>query len=112
VDPAEKAAQWPARPLALDVGARRFDELAVGHTRGADGLTGATAEAEVEVRDGRVGQGKASLGERLDEEDPASRRIHLGAEHVKGRAIGEAEAAMHAAVDALDVVAVERERPG
>ena len=88
-----------ADAMALELVARGLEQLAEGHSRGTGRLAAATAEAEVEVRDGRVGQGKASLGERLDEEDPASRRIRLRAENGKGRAIGEAEAAMHAAVE-------------
>ena len=46
--------------------------------------------------DRRVRQRDAPLGERLDQEDAAARRVHLGAEDGEGRAVREAEPAVHA----------------
>ena len=110
VHPAEEPAQRAARPLALDLRARRLDELAVGHARGTHGLAGAAAEAEIQVRGGGVGQGDASLGQRLDQENAPARRVHLGAQLGERRAVGEAEPAVHAAVDTLDALPVQGER--
>jgi hypothetical protein len=67
VHPAEEPPQRAARPLALDLRARRLDELAVGHARGTHGLAGAAAETEIQMGGGGVGQGDASLGQRLDQ---------------------------------------------
>ena len=111
IHPAKESAEGAAGALSLDVGTRGFDQLAIGNRGGTHRLAGAAAEAEIEVRGGGVGEADAPLRHGLDEEDPAARRIHLGAENGKGRAIGEAEAAVHAAVDALDVVPMQQERP-
>jgi hypothetical protein len=110
VHPAEEAPQHAARALALDVGARGLDELAIGHARRAHGLAGAAAEAQVEMRRGGVRERDAALRHRLDQEDAPAGRIHLRAEQGEGRAVGEAEAAVHAAIDPFYVVAVQGER--
>src|SRR6266700_265394 len=110
IEPAEESPRDTARALALDLCATGLDELAVRHPRWADRLAGAAAEAEIEMRLGRLRQGDAPLGQRLDQHDAAARRVHLGAEDREGRAIGEAEPAMHAAIDAFHVEPVELER--
>src|SRR5215467_12431082 len=110
VHPAEEAAERAAGTLALHLGARGLDELAVGHAGGAHRLAGAAAEAEIEMGDRGVAQLEPALRERLHDKDAAARRVHLGAEDGEGGAVREAEAAVHAAVHALHVVTVEGER--
>src|SRR5215472_16101626 len=112
VHPAEEPAERAAGALLLHLGTGGLDKLPVGDARGAHRLAGATAEAEIEVRDGGVAQLEPAFCERLHDEDAAARRVHLGAEDREGGAVGEAEAAVHAAVYALHVVAMEGERAG
>ncbi len=112
VHPAEEPAQGTAGALTLDLRARRLDELAVGYAGGTDRLASPTAETEIEVRGRRVGQRDAPLGQRLDQEDAPARGVHLGPQLGEGRAVGQAEPAVHAAVDALHALAVEREGRG
>ena len=110
VDPPEPPAEEPARPLPLDLGARGLDELAVRDAGRAGRLAGAAAQAEIEMGNRGVGQVDPALGERLDQHDAAARRVHLRPELGEGRAVGEAEPAVHAAVHALDAQPVEGER--
>src|SRR5262245_37834899 len=102
VDPAEGAAQPRSRTSMLDLRLGRLDQPSVRHTGRADRLARTAVETEIEMpRDG-VAELDAALGERLDQEDPAARRVHLGAELRERRTVGETEAAVHALVDALD----------
>ncbi len=112
VEPPEEAAQQPARALALDLAARRLDQLPVGHARRAHRLARAAAETEIQVRDRGVGQADAALGQRLDEHDAPARGIHLGTELGERRAVGQAEPAVHATVDTLHALPVKREGRG
>src|SRR6185295_10386067 len=93
VHPAEEPAQRAPGALPLDVRARGLDELAIGDARGADRLAGATAEAEIQVRGGGVGEADAPLRHGLDEEDAPARGIHLAAENGNGGAVRGSEAA-------------------
>src|SRR6185369_7950388 len=98
--------------LPLDLRARRLDELAIGYAGRADRLAGAAAETEVEMLHRRVGEADAAFGEGLDQEDAPPRRVHLRPQLGERRAIGQAQTAMHAAVDALDALSVKRQRSG
>ena len=85
-------------------GARVLDQLVVLHPRRAGGHAGHAAEAAVEVLDHRRRDLLVAL---LHQHDPPARRVHLLAPQHVGRARGQAEAAVHAVVDQ-----VELGRPG
>src|SRR5438105_10589690 len=80
-----------------DLGARRFDELAVLDPGGAGRLARPAVEALPDVlrERGRIGA-YASFPDRLHQADAAARRVHLDAEDRERRAGGKAEAAVHA----------------
>ena len=109
VQPSDGSPHGAARALALDLRPRRLDEPAVGNAGRADGLARPTVEAERQMLDGRVREVDAPLRERLDEDDPPARRVHLGAQEGEGRAGAEAEPAVHALVHAVDREPVEPE---
>src|SRR5262249_56382389 len=101
VQPAEDAPDRAARPPALDLRLCGLDEPTVGHARWTHRLARAAVEAEREMAHGRVAHRHAAFGQRLDEENAPSGRIHLGAELGERRAICEAEATVNALVHAL-----------
>src|SRR5437867_4453934 len=112
VEPAKRAPHETARTLTLDLGLRGLDQPSIRHAGGTDGLTRAAIEAERQMLGDRVGQRDTALGERLDQEDPAARRVHLCAELGKRRTIRETEAAVNALVHAIDAQPVKAERRG
>src|SRR5437588_5179784 len=83
---------------ALDLLARRFDQLVVLHAGWAGANTCQAAETQIEVpRHGVVE--RLSFQPFLHEVDAATWRIHLLAVENIGRAGGQTEAAVHAIVD-------------
>ena len=91
----------PPGRCALDLGLGRLDQPPVGHAGGTHGLARAAVEAQRQMLDGRIAEADPPFGERLDEEDAAARRVHLGAELGERRAGRQTEPAVHALVDAL-----------
>src|SRR3989442_4815906 len=80
VEPAKRAPHETARTLALDLGLRGLDQPSIRHAGRTDGLARAAIEAERQMLGDRIGQRDTTLGERLDQEDPSARRVHLRAE--------------------------------
>ena len=107
-DPAKQSTEDAAGPLALDVGARGFDQLAVGH---AGGHT--VSQARQPRQRSRWAAAESVRPMRPSAMD-LMRKIRPRGESIsvprlgEGRAVRQAEAAVHAAVDALDVVPVQR----
>ncbi len=97
-----------ARPpvLGLDVVARRLDQLVVADSRGAARHARQAAEAAVEVLDDGGVERDGAVELRLDQLDPAARRVHLLAPQQVGRARRQAEAA----VDAVGRVLAQHQR--
>ena len=92
-----------ARVQALDLLARVLDQQVVAHARRAGRHAGHAAEAVVEVADHRVRQDAVLLQPLAHQHDPAARRVHLLVpEHVR-RARRQAEAAVHAVLDQVDL---------
>ncbi len=75
----EESAQPPGEsgPVRQDLRAGALHDAAVGDAGGADGLAVAALEAEVEVADGGRGGVDPLLGDRLDQVQPAPRRLGL-----------------------------------
>src|SRR5439155_5019122 len=85
---------------ALDLCARRLDELAVADARGTHGLAGATVQALVHLLAEHRGiDSYPAFGDVANELDAASRRRGLAVQLAIGRAIGQAQAAVDASVD-------------
>src|SRR5262249_62355911 len=76
-------------------------------SRRAHSLARATIETEREMLGDGLGQRDAALGQRLDQEDPAARRIHLRTELGKRRTVRQTETAVHALVHAFDAEPVQ-----
>ena len=90
-----------ARKIALDLRARRLDELVVLHAGWARRHARHAAQAVVHVLPKTGIERGLTFSGLLDHVDSSARRIHLLApQHVRG-ASGQAEAAMHAVVDVL-----------
>ena len=88
----------------------RLEQVAVRHAARAGGLAGAAVEAQRQVVHGGVREPDAAFREGLDEEDATAWRVHLRAELGEGRTGGQAQAAMHARIDAFHGETVQRER--
>src|SRR5439155_26605387 len=112
VQPSEDPPARPTRAHTLDLGLGGLDQPSVRHAGGAHGLARAAIEAERQMLDRRVAETHAALGESLDHEDAAARRIHLGPELGERRTVRETKPAMYALVHALDGEAVQREWSG
>ncbi len=84
--------------LALELGARGFDQPVVLHAGGAGGHAGHAAQAPVEMLDVAVGEPGFAFGAQLHQVDAPAGRIHLFAPQRVGGAGGQAEAAVDALV--------------
>src|SRR5262247_1015697 len=90
-----------AHLLARELGARRLQELAEGHSGWAGRFAAAAAEAEIEMtREGRC-EAHPPLRGRAHEVDAAARRVHLLAEHAIGRTLRQTNAAVDAGAETL-----------
>src|SRR3989449_6773360 len=91
------------RPGATELRARRLEERAESHARRARGFARATTETEVEMVLEGPAQPYPALGRRPHQVDAAARRVHLFAEHPVGRTLWEADPAVHALSDLVEV---------
>jgi hypothetical protein len=82
----------------LEPRAKRHDELTVADAGGAGRFAGEAAEAPIDVGP-RVVERQIALECLFHQHDSAARRVHLLAEHLVGRAGGEAETAVDAGGD-------------
>src|SRR5437870_52166 len=97
------------RSVPLDERARRLDQRAVRHARGAGRLACPAAEAEIEVPHDLPRRPERALLERAHEMDASARRVRLRAELEVGRARREAEPAVHAGIELLVVDEAHRQ---
>ena len=88
-------------PAALELTPGGLEELAERHAGGTGRLAGATAEAEIQVARHGGREPDPVLGRRAHEIDPAARRVHLLAEDAVGRALRQADPAVHAGAQAV-----------
>src|SRR6266508_3260690 len=91
------------RPGATELRARRLEERAEPHARRARGFARATPETEVEMALEGPAQPHPALGRRPHQVDAAARRVHLFAEHPVSRTLWEADPAVHALSDLVEV---------
>ncbi len=105
-DAVDEGRQHPAVPgsaVPLDLRARRLEQLAERHAGRTRRLAGATAEAEVEVPAERLGERDPSLGGRAHEIETAPWRVHFLAEHTVGRTLRQADPAVDARADRVEI---------
>src|SRR6266446_200231 len=100
------------RPGATELRARRLEERAEPHARRARGFARATTETEVEMALEGPAQLHPALGRRPHQVDAAARRVHLFAEHPVGRTLREADPAVHALPDLVEVGSLGGARGG
>src|SRR6266851_18325 len=91
------------RGNVLEEGFHRREERAEPHARRARGFARATTETEVEMALEGPAQLHPALGRRPHQVDAAARRVHLFAEHPVGRTLREADPAVHALPDLVEV---------
>ena len=92
-----------ARPVALDLRAHPLDQPVVLDAGRARGHAGHAAEAVVEVLGHLRGDLVALLVTDPHEHDPPARRVVLVLEHLVARARRQAEAAVHAVLDQVQL---------
>jgi hypothetical protein len=83
-------------PALREIRARRLEQGAELHAGRASRLAGAAAEAKIEVTLIGLGRLEPPLGDGAHEIEAAARRVHLLTEHAVGRALRQADAAVHA----------------
>src|SRR3989441_8381907 len=108
IDDSVQEAPPRGRTVASELGARRLEERAEADARGTRGLARPAAETEVDVTGEGLGQRDASLGRGPHQVDPAARRVHLLAQHPVRWTLGQADAAVDALPDLLEVGSVGR----
>jgi len=100
-----KVSETEGLPLdvPLDLAPCLLQQPAERHAGGTRGLARAAPQAAVHVSDEVRAEADPALGGRAHEVDTPARRVHLLLEHQVGRALGQANAAVHAVEDALPV---------
>ena len=91
------------RAVAAELDPRRLEERAELDPRRARGLAGATAETEIQMmREGRR-QPDPALGSRAHQVDASARRVHLLAEDPIGRTLRQADPAVDARPQLVEI---------